>query len=102
MKKGKRLNKEEKTVFGLIWMKGKLQIISLKLGRLLNINMYDLRKALDKLHKKKWINKKSCGRNGLELSLRKKEIPRYVIKAAEENLPLYAEIETVIEKYCTT
>jgi hypothetical protein len=35
MKKGKRLNKEEKTVFGLIWMKGKLQIISLKLVAIL-------------------------------------------------------------------
>lgn len=102
MKKGKRLNKTEKTVFGLIWMKGKLQNITLRLGKLLNINMYDLRKALNRLHEKRWISKKSCGKNGLELSLRKKEIPKYVVKAAEDNLSFYSKIEARIERHCTT
>lgn len=73
MAKGWRLNEMEVTVFGFIWLKDKLKIKTLELSKLIEVDDYDIKKVLNKLHRKKWIHKKSCGRNGLELSLRKKK-----------------------------
>ena len=88
MAKGRRLNKTEGTILGLIWLKNKLHIKTSRLEKLFNKDMYKIRKALNRLHEKRWIYKKNCGRNGLELSLREKEIPEYVVKIAVNNLLL--------------
>ncbi|NLJ56236.1 MAG: hypothetical protein GX334_04200 [Firmicutes bacterium] len=89
MRKRSRINETEGIVFGLIWFKKKLQIKTSKLSKLLKIDYYDVRKALNNLHKNRWIYKRNCGRNGLELSLRKVDIPKYVEKIIEKKLLLY-------------
>ncbi len=94
MNKRERLNsKLEKQIVGYIWTSNEVWVKTEKLSELFKAGIFETRRALNKLQEKRWINIKSCGRNGLKLTQRRKNIPRYLEQSIVDNFQLYIEIE---------
>ncbi|NLK00105.1 MAG: hypothetical protein GX318_02560 [Clostridia bacterium] len=89
MRKRKRLTNREILVLGLVWIEKEVLATAAEYSNILNIDEYEVRKAINLLDTKRWINKENCGRNGLRLTIGTREIPGYAIKIINDNLSLY-------------